>query len=65
MHQAGERIVIQSERRPNIRIHAEDFRRVDTVSGDIVHTADITWYRNGQQVFPNLREVLRVDRSAS
>lgn len=55
----------KSDGRPSIRIHAEDFRRVDTVSGDIVHTADITWYRNGRQVFPSLREVLRVDRSAS
>lgn len=47
--------------RPSIRIHAQDFKRVDTVSGDKVHTAEITWYRNGQLALPILREILWVD----
>jgi hypothetical protein len=49
--------------RPNIRVHAQDFKRVDTVSGDQVFTAELTWYRDGQRPLPALREILRVERN--
>lgn len=47
--------------RHNFRVQATNIRRTVTVSGDIVHSADITMYRDGVTPFGPIRHVLRVD----
>lgn len=46
--------------RPSIRVTATAFQVRQTVSGDRVCTADVTWYRNGKRFLPPHREILWV-----